>query len=131
MAQSSFDVECDRLSHVVDEAQFERLRWARVEGPVLTKLVDLANGAIEHRSEFELAEEGSTFAVKSFILKIHGFRVVGISLFLEDGLAKMTVETTARSNFTALAGEPICVAWDGLDEAWMTAAMQEAFGRVR
>ena len=47
MPQDSFQLECDRLSHIVDGALFERLRWERNEGPMLARLVALAHSAFE------------------------------------------------------------------------------------
>ena len=87
MPQDSFQQECDRLSQAVDAAQFERLRWAKVEGPMLAKLVSLALGAIETRPEFELTEEGATNDLKRFVLKVHSNRVAAIALWLENGPA--------------------------------------------
>ena len=51
MPQTGFELECDRLSSVVDNALFERLRWERNVGPVLARLVALAHAALEKRSE--------------------------------------------------------------------------------
>ena len=63
VTQDSFQLECDRLSHIVDGALCERLRWERNEGPMLARLVALAHAAFEGRSEFELIEEGAKAAL--------------------------------------------------------------------
>ena len=58
MAQDSFELACDRLSGAVDGVLFERLRWARTEGPMLARLVELAQGAVEARGDIDLSDEG-------------------------------------------------------------------------
>ena len=80
MPDNSLDLECDRLSSVVDSTLFERLRWERNVGPVLARLVALAHAALEKRGEFEFAEEGATRDVKRFVLKVHGNRVMAIAM---------------------------------------------------
>lgn len=129
--QDSFEIECDRLSQVVDGAQFERLRWARTEGPMLARLVALAQGAVEPREDFELTEEGSSGDHKRFVLKVHGTRVVAVGLGLDRGHVQISAEAIDRSRFKLAPGEVLTADFGTVDEHWMASALQEMFGRVR
>jgi hypothetical protein len=129
--QDSFELECDRLSHAVDGALFERLRWERSEGPMLARLVALAHGALEGRSEFELVEEGATRDTKRFVLKVHGNRIVGVSLRLDEGRAVLDMHALDRSAYSLGGGAPATVDFAAADEVWMAGALQGLFGRVR
>lgn len=131
MPQDRFESECDRLSQASDAGQYERLRWERNEGPVLARLVALAHAAFEQRSEFELAEEGSTSAAKRFVLKIHSNRIVAIALWLEDGSAHIRAEQIERSPYRLVDGTPLSAEYQMVDELWMASALQELFSRVR
>ena len=131
MPQDSFQQECDRLSQAVDAAQFERLRWAKVEGPMLAKLVSLALGAIETRPEFELTEEGATNDLKRFVLKVHSNRVAAIALWLENGHAIAQIEALDRSKYTIRQAGPISADFPLVDEAWMAATLQDLFRRIQ
>ncbi len=131
MPQDSFQLECDRLSHVVDGALFERLRWERNEGPMLARLVALAHSALEARPEFEFVEEGATRDIKRFVLKVHGNRVVGITLRMEDGRAVVEAHAFAGSKYGLSDGAPIAADNSAIDDAWMAGALQQVFGRVR
>ena len=131
MPQDSFQLECDRLSHIVDGALFERLRWERNEGPMLARLVALAHSAFEGRSEFELVEEGATRDIKRFVLKIHGNRVVAISLRIENGRAVLDSQALDRSKYTLADGEAVAADFETVDEPWMVHALQGLFSRVR
>ena len=130
VTQALLESACDRLSQIVDPVQFERLRWAREEGPVLTKLVSLAKAAIESRGDFELAEEGATGAVKRFTLKVHSNRIVAIVLWLEDGQAFLRAEAVERSPYRLASGAPRSAPFAALDAAWMDAALHDVFGRI-
>ena len=130
MPQNNFERECDRLSQIVDGPQFERLRWERNEGPMLVRLVALANSALEERGEFELAEEGSTSAIKRFVLKIHSIRTVAISIWLKNGLAYVGAEQIDRSAYKLAGGDPHAADASAADEAWMASALQDLFSRV-
>lgn len=131
MPQDNFDLACDRLSHVVDAVQFEQLRWARNEGPMLAKLVDLIRGALEDRPEFELVEEGATKDVKRFVLKVHGHRIIAIAVYLKGTRVVMGAEEIARSRFGLANKTPISAEFERFDQALMSAALMELFGRVR
>lgn len=131
MPQDSFELECDRLSHIVDGALFERLRWERNEGPMLARLVALARGALEVRPEFELVEEGATRDTKRFVLKVHGNRVVGVSLRIADGRAVLEAHPLDRSPYNLSDGGPVTVDFAAADEPWMAGALQGLFGRVQ
>ena len=98
MPHDSFQLECDRLSQIVDLALSQRLLWERNEGPMLARLVALAHAAFEGRSEFELVEEGATRDLKRFVLKIHGKRVMAVSLRIADGQA--VIEDLGSKNGT-------------------------------
>lgn len=128
---TSFDLECDRLSHVVDDAQFERLRWARTEGPMLARLVALAEGALEERSDFALVEEGTSRDDKRFTMKVHGNRVVTVVISLDGSRAVLQVEEAERSRYQVLPGEPVSVEFALADEAWMASALQQLFSRIQ
>lgn len=130
MVSNSLELEFDRLSKVVDDAQFERLRWARHEGPMLARLVELANGAIADRPDFELVEEGTSRDEKRFVLKVHGNRVVALSLSLDGPRAVAQVELIERSRYQLTPGEPIRIDFSMADEAWMAMAMQTLFARI-
>ena len=130
MPHDNLERECDRLSQIVDSPQFERLRWDRNEGPMLAQLVALAHAAFERRSEFELAEEGSTTAAKRFVLKIHGNRIVAISIWLKDGLAHVGAGQIDRSAYRLAGGDPCTAEFEAVDEEWMANALQVLFGRV-
>jgi len=129
--QDSFQFECDRLSHIVDGALFERLRWERNEGPMLARLVALANGALEGRPEFELAEEGATRDVKRFVLKIHGNRVLVITLRVEAGRTHVDAQALERSKYGVAGGGSVSTEFEATDELWMANALEQLFGRVR
>ncbi len=131
MPQDPFEFECDRLSQVVDAIQFERLRWDRTEGPMLAKLVALAHSALESRGEYELSEEGSSTAIKRSVLKIHGNRIMAITIWLKDGLAHVKAEQIDRSPYQLAPGNPHSAEFGAIDQQWMAAALQELFSRVR
>lgn len=130
MADQSFDLECDRLSKVVDDAQFERLRWAREEGPMLARLVELANGALADRSDYELVEEGASRDEKRFILKIHGNRIVALALSLDGPRAVVNIAPVDRSSYRVMPGDAASADYSRVDEAWMTHALRHLFSRI-
>lgn len=131
MSQETFELACDRLSQVVDGPQFERLRWARVEGPMLARLAALAQSSLEGRTEFELCDEGSTRDAKRFVLKVHGKRIVAITLLLEGDQAKIRADEIDRSPYRLLDGPPLAAAFDAVDEQWMASTLQELFSRLQ
>jgi hypothetical protein len=129
--QDSFDLECDRLSHSVDGAQFERLRWERKEGPMLARLVALAHAALDSRTEFELAEEGASRDIKRFVLKIHGKRVLALTLRIESECAVADVHAIDRGSYSVADGDAATTDFGSADEAWMSGALHRLFGRVQ
>ena len=131
MPEDSFQLECDRLSHLVDGALSERLRWERNEGPMLAHLVALAHAAFEGRSEFELVEEGATRDLKRFVLKIHSKRVMAVSLRIEDGRAVLKVEPIERSAYVLADAAPVTAEFATVDESWMAGALQQQFRRLQ
>lgn len=98
---------------------------------MLAKLVSLAQAAFEGRSEFELADEGSTNEIKRFVLKVHNQRVAAIAIFLERGQVKLQVEEIERSQYRIREGLPLTADFEQIDEAWMASALQELFGRIQ
>lgn len=130
MSQDSFHLECDRVSQAVDGAQYERLRWAKTEGPMLAQMVALAHGAIEERPEFELTEEGASNDIKRFVLKVHGFRVMAIVLWLDRGRAMVNAEAVTRGKYEIASGAPISVDYPALDADWMTSTLRALFARI-
>ena len=130
MTDQSFEMACDRLSHVVDDIQFERLRWARTEGPMLAKLVALAHAALEVRDDFELTEEGSTSDIKRYVVKVHNNRVMAIMLGLDQGRAIVGAAQIERSKYRIADPTPIAADFAMVDEAWMAGVLQELFSRI-
>nr|WP_166180684.1 hypothetical protein [Altererythrobacter segetis] len=131
MPQNNFEIECDRLSSVVDGALFERLQWERNVGPVLARLVAFAHAALEKRGEFEFTEEGATRDVKRFVLKVHANRVMAVAMRVETGRAVLEAQPIDRSRYSLASGPPLSVAFEELDEQWMARALQELFSRVQ
>ena len=131
MAQNSFELECDRLSKIVDGALFERMRWERTEGPMLAKLVALAHGAVEKRPDFELIEEGATSFVKRFVLKVHSNRVVAITITLDGNQAVVDASEVERSSYKLLEGAPVSADFHAVDEQWMASVLRELISRVQ
>ena len=129
--QDALEQECDRLSNTVDSFLYERIRWDRVEGPMLAKLAKLAKDTFEDRSDFELAEEGATSDIKRFVLKVHANRIMALKMWLENGKALIDVEEIERSQYKVTPGQPILVEFGGVDEQWMAASMQSLLNRVR
>lgn len=130
MPQTSFEIECDRLSGVVDKVLFERLQWERNVGPVLARLLALAHAALEKRGEFELTEEGATRDIKRFVLKVHGNRVMAIAMRVEAGRAVVEGQAIDRGRYALMDGPPLSVASEELDESWMARVLQQLFSRV-
>ena len=131
MPDDSFEIACDRLSNAVDSVQFERIRWAKNEGPMLEHLVELARAAIEERSDFELTDEGSKGAVKRFVLKVHSLRIVAVNLGLEGGKAVVWAEAIERSNYRLVNGWRHSAEFQDVDEAWMKGALRAIMGEVQ
>lgn len=131
MSDDSFSTACDRLSALVDAPLFERLRWERHEGPMLARLVELARSSLEGRGEFELAEEGATRDIKRFVLKVHGNRVLAITIRLAGARAVMAAEQIDRSRYTIATGEPLSADFAEVNEQWMGRALQTLFSRVQ
>ena len=131
MLDDSFEIECDRLSNAVDSAQFERVRWAKHEGPMLERLVELARAAIEERSDFELADEGSKGAVKRFVLKVHSIRIVAVNLGLEDGKVVVWADAIDRSQYRVVDGRRHSADFQDVDETWMKGALRALMGEVQ
>jgi hypothetical protein len=130
MPAASFELECDRLSRVVDSVQFERMRWARTEAPMLEHLVELLRATVEERPDLELGEEGSAANTKRFVLKVHGIRVVAISVALGAGRAILAAGAIERSAYRLTDAEPESAPFADVDAAWMEAAIERLFGRV-
>jgi hypothetical protein len=125
-----FQAVCDQLSGVVDALQFERMRWARDEGPKLAHLVALALGALGDRPDLEFSEEGSTTDVKRYALKVHGIRVIGVTLAYQQGQAHLRGVEIARSAYTFAEDRTISADFAQVDEAWMAQALGSVFALV-
>ena len=52
MPEDPFLVECDRLSQLVNPAQYEQLRWSREDGPMLARLVSLGAEIVQRFDEY-------------------------------------------------------------------------------
>jgi hypothetical protein len=131
MPDDRFELECDRLSRVVDGVQFERVRWAKDEGPKLDRLVDLARSTVEERSDFELTDEGSKGAARRFILKVHGVRVVAVNLHLDQGRVVLWGEAIERSAYKIVEGTRPSADYHVVDGAWMKDAIGAIVSEVR
>jgi hypothetical protein len=131
MPQDSFHNECDRISQGVDGVQYERQRWAKTEGPMLAKLVELAHAAIADRDDFELTEEGASTDIKRFVLKVHSFRVVGVVMWLEHGHAMINAEEVGRSKYALTPGAPVSADFQHVDADWMARTLQELMARIQ
>ena len=130
MSPDPFELECDRLSNTVDSFLYERIRWDRIEGPLLVKLAELSRSAFESRPDFELTEEGATSDLKRFVLKVHSNRIIAIKMWLANGRALIDVEEIERSKYKVTPADPISVEFDGVDEQWMAASMKSLLARV-
>lgn len=130
MPQVNLQSACDRLSQAVDAVQYERLRWAKHEGPILARLVALAHAAIEDRGEFELAEEGASSDRKRFVLKVHGTRVAALTFWVAAGLAYASIETVIRSKYAVSDDSALSVEYAAVDELWMAGTLHELFSRI-
>ena len=128
--RSSFEQACDRLSNTVDGIQFERLRWGRTEGPMLARLVALAQEAVDAREDFDLSEEGSVVATKRFVIKVHGNRIAALSIGLVETEVSVWVDAIGRSPYRVAAGDAVSADYAVIDFAWMAAALAEVFGRI-
>jgi hypothetical protein len=131
MPDDSFETECDRLSKAVDGVQFERVRWARDEAPMLDRLVELALAAVKDRPDIELTDEGSKGAIKRYVLKVHGFRLVSVSLGLEAGQVAVWAEAIERSQYRVVDGRRYSVDFQQLDEAWMRNTLRAVMGEIQ
>jgi hypothetical protein len=131
VTQDNFELACDRLSGAVDGVLFERLRWARTEGPMLARLVELAQSAVEGRGDFEMSDEGSTSEIKRFVLKVHNNRIVAITICLNGGHAELKAERIERSPYKLSDLSPLTADFAAVDEQWMAGALLEIFGRIQ
>ncbi|MEO6153585.1 MAG: hypothetical protein ABIT09_02775 [Croceibacterium sp.] len=126
-----FDDDCDRLSSAIDSIQFERIRWARTEGPMLDALVALAQSAINGRSEFEFSEEGSSGACRRFVLKVHSFRIAAVNIALDGQDVTMWGEAIERGRGQVASTQRETADYAAIDETWMKAALRRIFNDIR
>lgn len=131
MPQTSFEIECDRLSGVVDPVLFGRLQWERNVGPVLARLVALAHAVLEKRGEFEFTEEGATRDIKRFVLKVHANRIMAVAMRVEAGRAVLEAQAIDRGRYSLASGPPLSTSLEELDEEWMAKALQQLFSRIQ
>ena len=130
MKPTAFDMQCDRLSGIVDPAQYERLRWSRHEGPMLASLVALAQGAIEQRPDFELVEENGPNDQRRLLLKIHGTRIVALVIALDGDSAVLRVEAVERGRYVVGPDSAVSGVFADVDTAWMAAALEHLFAGI-
>jgi len=131
MSQDFFTDACDQFSHIVDDVQFERFRWARDEAPKLARLVELVKQAFDGRDDYALAEEGTTADFKRYLIKVHGQRTVAVAIMLKDGQAILGSEPVVRSRFTVKDGDPISANYDDVDEQWIAETLKTLLSRAR
>jgi hypothetical protein len=115
----------------VDSFLYERIRWDRIEGPLLARLAELSRSAFESRPDFELTEEGATSDLKRFVLKVHSNRIIAIKMWLAGGRALIDAEEIERSKYKVTPTEPISTEFDGVNEQWMAASMRAILARIR
>jgi len=130
MSKSSLGDACDRLSQIVDTVAFERLHWARTDGPLLAELVELTQASLTIRPEFEMSEEGATAKVKRFVIKVHGVRLIAIAMEVVGGVARIEAENIERSRYYTTQSEPLTVSMELMDEACMAKLMQAIIDRI-
>jgi hypothetical protein len=125
-----FMTACDQLSAAVDAVQFERLRWARTEAPMLARLVELAHGAVEDRDDIELFDEGSGGAIRRWVVKVHGNRIFALVISLTGTTVSVQAEAIPRSPYKVASAEPLQAEFKKFDAALMAAALGTLFARV-
>jgi hypothetical protein len=130
VSDDNLDQACNRLSRIVDPAQYKLLMWSRNEAPMFVRLCELLNSALDDRPDFELAEEGSTKDVKRYVLKIHGNRTIAVTLGLQKGCVILDAEAIARSRYLVKPDDPLCDDFEFVDETWMAAALSVLFSRI-
>lgn len=130
MPAKAFDLTCDRLSGLVDPAQYERLRWSRHEGPMLASLVALAQGAIEQRPDFELIEENGPNDQRRLLLKVHSNRIVALIIALDGNNAVLRVEAVERGRYAVRPDSAVSGVFADVDAAWMAAALEHLFAGI-
>ena len=130
LSQDSFQQMCDQVSAVVDAVQYERMRWARDVGPRLAEMVTMTLASIEGRIDLEFSEEQSTTDIKRYILKVHGVRVIGLTMWIEDGQAHMQPVEIDRSRYLLSAKGILSVELEGLNAEWIAQALRTAFGLI-
>lgn len=130
LSHDGFQEMCDHVSNVVDPTLYERMRWARDVGPRLAEMVAMALATVEGRTDLEFSEEQSTTDVKRMILKVHGMRVIGITLWIEDHQAHMQPIEIERSRYLLSAKGTLSVELEGLNAEWIALALRTAFGLI-
>jgi hypothetical protein len=130
MPTDTFQSACDRLSNAVDGVQFERLRWSRHEGPVLTSLVDFTQIAFNDRPDFEMNEEGSTRDEKRYTVKIYGNRVAALVFSIVNSQAAIGIAAVERGKCRVATVPPVSIAFTDVDQAWVDGALAQLFGHI-
>lgn len=130
-SHDSFRAVCDKLSNRIDAEQFERFRWTRDEAPRLARLVQLVKDSVADRTDVEINEEGGSQNSKGFIVKVHGKRVAGVLIALEQGRAVMNAQTASRSEYIVRPGEDLSLDCDEVDQAWIGESLGTLFARIR
>lgn len=97
---------------------------------MLARLAELLHLALEDRPDFALGEEGSSKSIKRYVLRIHGTRIIALTIRLHEGCAVLDGEMLERSKFLLKPGDPLCDEFALVDEVWMEAALQVLFSRV-
>ena len=126
-----FESACDRLSAAVDSVQFERIRWARTEGPMLDALAGLLRSALGEREEFELSEEGSGGNRRRYVIKVHTFRIAAVNIVLEGREVTVWGEGIERGRGQVVEPQRQTAAYDAIDEGWMKRALAAVFSEIQ
>lgn len=130
MTQPGLERACDRLSQGVDSTLYQRLCWSRIDGPMLVRLVELAQAALEPREDFDLSEEGSATGAKRFVLKVHNNRIMALAISLGGGQAHLNAEPIDRGRYLIAPGPAISADYAEVSAEWMDTALSELFSRV-
>ncbi|HET9639893.1 MAG TPA: hypothetical protein VFP12_11875 [Allosphingosinicella sp.] len=134
MADDQFNLECDRLSRVVDPEAFENLEWARTDGAALEAAAKRAMQALEHREDLELVAEPSDDRRRRFVLRTKGSNPIDIATLwmkVEGEMIALWPEAIVDSKFKVSgAGRPFLTRVENADEAWLHSAIGQAMARV-
>ncbi|HYH70401.1 MAG TPA: hypothetical protein VEX16_03760 [Methyloceanibacter sp.] len=134
MADSTFDLECDRLSRLADPEQFEKLEWARTSGASLLEAERLALQAFEHRKDLILASQPTDDRRKRFALSTQGSTprdIATLWMKVEGQMLALWLEPRPGSGFRISGGgKPFTLSTKDIDENWIISALQQLISLI-